>query len=866
MKASHTISSQEVIAELNSDSRTGLSPEEVQHRLDQYGLNRITKEEHQNGWRIFLRQFKSPMAYLLLFAVVVSFYFMEWLDGGAILIVIFVNACIGFYMEFRAGRSMEALQKLSSVPAKVVRNEKVQEIDAEQVVPGDILFLEAGDMVSADGRLFRLSQFQVNESALTGESLPVEKTLNVLFGNSALAEQSNMVFKGTFITKGNAWAIVTSTGMQTELGKIASMVAGAEQSTTPLEKKLQAFSSRLIKVTVGLVVIVFIAGWALGQGVIEMLNTSIALAVAAIPEGLAIVATLALARGMLSMAKHNVVVKKLSAVETLGGTNVICTDKTGTLTENRMIVKTITPSLPDSGSIRDRVIHACILCNTAELDDQGKEIGDPLETALLKYAQEREPIASVRIRFPKVNEEPFSSESKRMLTVHKTESGYITFAKGAVEEIVKISDSSDHSPGSDFSEQVKEHYLQEAEKLASSGYKVIAIAYHPLKSSPAIPTGNFNFLGLVSFIDPPRREVSKAIAECKAAGINVMMITGDHPETAREIARQLGLLDSKDEAVIMGASMKTYESLTENDKESWVKAHVFARVTPAQKLDLIKVLQERKFVVGMTGDGVNDAPALKKADIGIAMGVHGTQVAQDVADMVLKDDSFSSIVTAIRQGRIIFANIRKFVIFLLSCNLSELFTIAVVAVLNLHFQLFPLQILFINLITDVLPALALGMTPGDANIMQQSPRNADQPIIENSHWKAVFFYSITICGASLGAVLFSHYTGHASEGWNSKLGNNILFFTIIGSQLLHVFNMNASGTNFFTSEVVRNKYVWYGIALCVLILVLLYEINPVREVLSLHRLSLSDWGIIISFCLAGMVINQMAKVWKLVKQ
>lgn len=865
MKVPHAIPFQEVIAQLNSDNRTGLSQEDVDQRLHQYGLNQIVKEEHQKGWQIFLRQFKSPMVYLLLFAAGMSFYFKEWLDGGAILIVILINACIGFYMEFQAGRSMEALQRLSSVPAKVLRNEKLQEIDAAKVVPGDILFLEAGDMVPADGRIIKLSQFQVNESALTGESLPVDKVTEVLSETVPLAEQDNMIFKGTFITKGNAWVIVTSTGMQTELGKIANLVQQAEQSATPLEKKLKAFSNRLIKITVALVVIIFVSGWMLGQEVVEMLETSIALAVAAIPEGLGIVATLALARGMLNMAKHNVIVKKLSAVETLGGTNAICTDKTGTLTENRMTVKTITPSLPDSGNIRERIIHACILCNTAALDEGGKEIGDPLETALLKYAQEFDSITNIRSKFPKTKEEPFSSESKRMLTVHKTESGYITFAKGAVEEILKISDRSDHHPESDVSVEVKEHYLREAEKLAASGYKVIALAYHS-GDLDVIPTDHFNFLCLVGLIDPPRGDVSQAIAECKAAGIKVMMITGDHPETAKEIAHQLGMLDSKDEPVILGGLMKPYESLLEIDKESWINAHVFARVTPAQKLDLIKVLQERKFVVGMTGDGVNDAPALKKADIGIAMGLRGTQVAQDVADMVLKDDSFSSIVTAIRQGRIIFANIRKFVIFLLSCNLSELFAIAIAAVLNLHFQLFPLQILFINLITDVLPALALGMTPGNANIMHQPPRNTDQPIIENTHWKAVFFYSLTICAVSLGAVLFSHYTMHTSEGWNPKLCNNILFFTIIGSQLLHVFNMNATGTNFFTSEVVRNKYVWYAIALCILILVLLYEIAPVRKVLSLYELSLSDWSIIIGFSLAGMIVNQMAKVWHIVKQ
>lgn len=866
MKLPHTISLREATQELETNIATGLSQEEVQRRLNQYGLNQIISEKRQHWFAIFVRQFQSPIVYLLLFAAGMSFYFTEWLDGLAILSVILINACIGFYMEFQAGRSMDALQKLSIVPAKVLRGGKLQEIDAVQIVPGDVIYLEAGDMVPADGRIIELSQFQVDESALTGESLPVNKKLEVLPENTSLAEQGNMIFKGTFISKGNARTVVTTTGMQTELGKIASLVHSAEQSATPLEKKLKTFSNRLIKITVVLVVVIFFAGWILGQDVFEILNTAIAMAVAAIPEGLAIVATLALARGMLKMAKHNVIIKKLSAVETLGGTSVICTDKTGTLTENKMAVKILIPSLPPTDPVHRQMIKACILCNTAELAENGKEIGDPLETALLKYSQQFESITAVRGLFHKVNEEPFSSEAKRMLTVHKTDKGYITFAKGAVEEILRISEHSDHPQdlGVPF-ERIRTRYLKEAEKMASSGYKVIALAYHT-GSTAEISSSDFTFLGLIGLIDPPRAEVSKAIAECKSSGIKVVMITGDHPETAREIAFQLGIINSKDEPIMVGASMKKYEALTTEDRNQWLKAHVFARVAPDQKLDLIHVLQEQKFVVGMTGDGVNDAPALKKADVGIAMGIRGTQVAQDVADIVLKDDSFLSIVTAIRQGRTIFINIRKFVIFLLSCNLSELFTIAVAAVLNLHFQLLPLQILFINLITDVLPALALGVTPEYAGIMKQPPRRMDLPIVENVHWKAVFLFSTTICAVSLGAVFFSHYVMHDVEGWNPILCNNILFFMLMVSQLLHVFNMNSSGSNFFTSEVIQNKYVWYSIAVCAVIVVIIYEITTAREVLSLSRLSTLDWVIILGFSLLGMIVNQVAVQTRFIKQ
>lgn len=846
---------QELADSLKINPEIGLTSAEVSRRLVQYGKNKISRDDQISWWRILLTQFKSPIVYLLLFAALMSFYFQEWLDGVAILIVIFINAIIGFYMEYQAGQSMEALQKLSSVPAKVMRNGNLLEIDAEGVVPGDVLFLEAGDMVSADARILKYSQLQINESALTGESVPVEKTTRILEERTPLAEQTNMAFKGTFVTKGNAWALASATGMSTELGKVANLVSKAEQSATPLEKKLEQFSKKLIKVTVVLVLIIFLAGWAMGHELVEMVNTSIALAVAAIPEGLPIVATLGLARGMLKMARHNVIVKKLSSVETLGGTTVICTDKTGTLTENRMTVQSVIPS--NSDSIKD-IIRACILCNTAEVDAAGREVGDPLETALLKHARQSESIEEVRAEFPRVDEEPFSSETKRMITLHQNGNGSVAYAKGAVEEIVKLCDSS-------IDGFQKSEHIRSAEQMASAGYKVIAVAHRIGEQANRVPVSDFKFLGIIGLIDPPRKEVPDALIECRSAGIDVVMVTGDHPNTAKEIGRQLGLLSSQD-SVIVGASMHPFEQLTTEEKNQWRATRVFARVTPAQKLDLIRVFQENGDIVGMTGDGVNDAPALKKADIGIAMGLRGTQVAQDVADMVLKDDSFSSIVTAIRQGRIIFDNIRKFVIFLLSCNLSELFTIAVTAILNLHFQLFPLQILFINLITDVLPALALGVTPGNDGVMKEKPRHSEQPIIGKQHWKSIIVYSVTISLSSLGAVLYSHFSLHRSEGWNPQLCNNILFFTLILSQLLHVFNMNASGSSFLKSEIVRNKFVWYALAINIAILFALYEITPIRQVLAIYPLSVSDWFVIICFSVSGMLVNQLARRIQFIKQ
>ncbi len=859
-----------VITALQSDSANGLSQSEAEKRLKEYGANKIEDKKRKNVWLIFLSQFESLIIWFLVLAVGLSFYFKEWLDGIAILVVILINALIGFYMEFKAERSMNALKKLSAVPAKVLRDKQLEEINAKNIVPGDIIYIEAGDMIPADGRLFSASALQIDESALTGESFPVEKQIEKLLANVVLAERNNMLYKGTYSTKGNGYMVVTDTGMDTELGKIAQMVQSAEQVATPLEKKLEDFSKKLIWITVVLLVVIFIAGLLNGQKLLEMLQTSIALAVAAIPEGLPIVATMALAQGMLKMAKYNVIVKKLSAVETLGGTNVICTDKTGTLTQNKIEVnKIVTPA--DNAEVLEIINRIAILCNTAELQTDHvtiKEIGDPLETGLLKFALKNNyQVQNYRNQFPKLKEEPFSSETKIMATLHRTENGHTIYAKGASEELLKHCSHILEKEGiTELNAEKREDWLQKADELANAGLKVIAGAYKPSASLEEDIIANLVFVGLYAMIDPPREEVFAAIQECKSAGIHVIMITGDHPATAKKIALKLGIANNTNFKSMLGNEMKDYEHLTEHEKSNWLDINVFARVNPKQKLDLISVLQERKNIVGMTGDGVNDAPALKKADIGIAMGLKGTQVSQEVADMVLKDDSFISIVVAIKEGRIIFENIKKFVIFLLSCNLSELMVIATASVFNLPFQLFPLQILFINLVTDVLPALALGVSEGSTDIMQKPPRNINEPIIDRKRWVTIFFYSVIIATISAGAVLFSHYTVHKNEMWNPQLSNNIMFFTFIFSQLLHVLNMGSNNSSFFSSEVFRNKYVWGAIALSVAILMGLYAIEPGRKVLSLHEMSISDWLISIAASIVSLIIIQAGKKLKIVQQ
>ena len=861
MKDAFALSVEDVLEQQGVKFNNGLSPEEVAQRLVQYGKNRIEEHKTEPWWKLLIAQFKSPLVYLLLFATGLSFFFNELLDGIAILIVIVINAIIGFLMEFQAGRSMEALRQLSSVSAKVMRAGKLIQINAEEIVPGDLIFIETGDVVSADGRIAQQTQLQSDESSLTGESEPVNKINSTISSSSLLADRKNMLYKGTYITKGNAWMIATGTGMNTELGRIATLVQNAEQSATPLEKKLGEFSNQLIKITIALVIIIFFAGWIGGQDFWAMLQTSIALAVAAIPEGLPIVATIGLANGMMKMAKKNVIVRKLSAVETLGGTNVICTDKTGTLTENRMTVV----DRIENNILHPRILEACILCNTAEIDQNGNEIGDPLEVALLRYIQSSSFIENVRHRHPKLKEEPFSSETKRMASAHQNDEGVLIFVKGAPEEIIRLCDRVlENNNAVALNQNRKQDFLQEATQLAARGYKVIAFAYGENDQVPDDMFADLTFLGFISLIDPPRENITEAIEECKSAGIKVIMVTGDHAATANEIATQIGIQNPASNLVVAGASMKSFDQLTNSEKGNWMNARVFARVSPAQKLDLVKVFQEAKHIVGMTGDGVNDAPALKKADIGIAMGLRGTQVAQEVADMVLKDDSFASIVAAIREGRIIFENIRKFVIFLLSCNLSELMIIATASILNLHFQLFPLQILFINIITDVLPALALGMTEGDPMIMKTAPRKINEPIIDYERWKEIFAYSFIITVSCLMAVLLSHELQHASASNDDC--NNILFLSLIGTQLLHALNMNSNQRSFFRSEVFTNKYIWWALTSCVILVIIFYQIPAISNVLSITRLSSLDIIIIVGSSIFSLIVIQLIKTMMWIRQ
>lgn len=859
----HQSSLEEITRELNTDAEKGLSNEAAAQRLEEFGPNAIRSQKRRSPWLILLHQFKSPVVYLLLAAAGVSLFFEEWLDAIAIGIVILLNAVIGFIMELQAERSMEALQQLTTQTAKVIRSGRLREIGLEEIVPGDMMVMEAGDMVPADGRIVEARDLQVDESALTGESVPVDKQPGEQEEDTQLAERTNMLYKGTFVRNGNTRALCTATGMETELGNIAAMVAGAKKSATPLEKKLEGLSKRLISITVVIVLLIFVSGLLNKVPFLEMLKTSIALAVAAIPEGLPIVATLALARGMIRMARQQVIVKKLSAVETLGATTVICTDKTGTLTENQMEVTTVV--LPSGEMVTGKahgqaqpadkdlelLQRVAILCNNAELEQDNK-IGDPLEVSLLEFAGKTgADVAQIRQKFHKHKEQPFNSDTKVMGTLHQNGEGYTISAKGAAEQLIQHCTTviKDGQP-QPFSEADKQHWLQETERLAASGLKTLGYAMRETKNEEEDFMKDLVFLGLTGFMDPARPDVKNVIGECHTAGIRVIMLTGDHPATAANIAQQLGISDT--DQVINGKDMKA------DQPQQWLESTVFARVSPKQKLDLVQALQERHEIVAMTGDGVNDAPALKKADIGIAMGIRGTQVSQEVADMVLKDDAFPSIVYAVKQGRVIFENIRRFIAFLLSCNLSELLLIGLIATLNLPFQLVALQILFINLITDVFPAMALGMTEGDETVMQKPPNDPQQPIMSKKRWLFVWVYAAVISGCVLAA---TYLGAHLHQGTTDEgAANNMLFFTLIFCQLLHALNMTAAKERFFHGPVIRNKYLWGAILLTMGITLLCPIVPPVAKALHLQTMPMLDWLIIGGMSLASLLIIRLISV------
>jgi len=854
----------EVLSRLDIRPEQGLSPTEVLARRRRYGFNLLQAPETRSGWAILLGQFRNLIVALLAAAAVVAFLSGEVREGAAVVVVILLNAAIGFLTEIKAVRSMEALRTLGTLSTRVRRAGTVADIPAEELVPGDIVILGEGDVITADLRILTASRLQSDESALTGESLPVTKSVEALPEQTVLAERKGMLYKGTLLTRGSGEGVVVAVGMGTELGRISALTAQARKEATPLERRLDGLGRRLIWVTAVVGAAVAAAGMLGGKDPALMLRTAIALAVATIPEGLPIVATLALARGMLRMARRQALINRLAAVETLGATSIICTDKTGTLTENRMTVTRM--ALPGEdvclegerfrvqgrGGWTDaeenrplaRLLTAASLCNNASVAarDFSRVSGDPLEVALLVAAW-RAGLNPDRLRRrrPELREEAFDSVSRRMAVFNQDPAGAMVSVKGAPEEVLescrKVWAQGDPAP---LSEAERRRWLARNREMAAAGLRVLACASRTAADVGEDPYRDLVFLGLIGMVDPPRAEVAPAMAACRDAGIRVVMITGDQPVTAGLIAREVGLSGEAPPGVLTGAEIPPPQEMSPEDRRRVLACNVFARVSPAQKLELIALHQEAGAVVAMTGDGVNDAPALKKADIGVAMGKRGTQVAREAADMVLLDDSFPTIVAAVRQGRIIYDNIRAFVLYLLSCNLSEILVVGLAAVANLPLPITPLQILFLNLVTDVFPALALGLGGGDDRVMKRSPRPARGALIGSGGWLRIGLYG----GMMTAAILAAYQLGERLLGLGGAALITVSFLTLSFTQLWHVFNMRSQGSDFFLNRVTRNPWVWGALLLCTAVLLAAVYAPPLAAVLGLADPGIGGWGLI----------------------
>lgn len=872
----------EVLSAFETNKDQGLTLSQARDRNIQFGLNSFVLKPPKSFWLVLLSQFQSPIVYLLIFAALISLYFNSNIEAIAIGSVIFINALIGFFLEMQARRSMSALKKMDIITCRIIREGKIHEIDAKKIAPGDLVDLAAGDIIPADGRLVESNLLQCDESSLTGESIPTLKNIEILPQNTALGDQSNMVFKGSSVMNGHGKVVITGIGKDTELGKITSLVESAKASETPLDRKLAALSKKLIYVMLFMTAIFAGTGFIQGKNWLLVLETSIALAVAAFPEGLPIVATIALSYGMLLMAKRGAIVKNLSAVETLGSTNVILTDKTGTLTENVIHVDTF--SFPDEtvqASIEnnmlkfksdnitqsqhnlDLLIIVSALCNNATISrDKNKEktLGDPVEIALLRLSNTSgHSYHEAQKKYKRESEVPFDAVLKMMATLHKYDEGSFVAVKGAVEQVlekcsyIQCGDKVKKLTSSD-----KKKILKASDLMSQNGLRVLAFAY---RDESDINSTDYMkelvYIGLIGFLDPPRLDIKKAIVSCKNAGIKVVMITGDHPKTALNIAEKVGLVDDTDQAVINGLELPDMKSLTTEWKNRILSTLVFARTTPHQKLDIAEIFQQAGNIVAMTGDGVNDAPALKKADVGIAMGLRGTQVAKESANIVLKNDSFSSIAEAVGHGREIFNNIKKFVIYLVSCNLSEIFIVTTLGFYAPASTMLPMQILFLNIVTDVFPALALGLGIGDKTVMTRPPRSPKEDIVTHQEWITIGVYALIITLSVMVAVICCKLfitTDHNTL-------NNVAFVTLAFAQLFHVFNMSSPKSKLIYNEVTSNHFVWYALILCTALMVLVFMVPHLRLVLGLTVMTIDVWVVAIVASLIPLVVIQMYKIY-----
>ena len=841
----------------------GLSDNEVRNRKDIFGDNALKEKKRKGILKVFLNQFKDLLVGILIVAGIISIITDNVESTLVIFIVIFLNAILGTVQYFKAEQSLEALKSLTAAKCKVIRDGIKQEILSKDIVPGDILFLEAGDLIAADGRIIENHSLQVNESSLTGESLAVEKNAEVLSDDEIpLSDRKNMVFGGTLVTYGRAIAVVTSTGMNSELGKIANLMENTQAKETPLQKTLDKFSGKLAIIIIAICIIVFVLEIYRDESILNALMFAVALAVAAIPEALSSIVTIVLALGTEKMAKENAIIKDLKAVEGLGAVSVICSDKTGTLTQNKMTVQKVyvDNKLIDGRELKkDNLAHRflinnALLCNDSVTID-GKEIGDPTEVALVNLGEELHlDELVIREKYQRISEIPFDSDRKLMSTVNMVNSKLVLFTKGALDVLInKVNYVADSQGIRKLSDEEKKEIISVNKKLSEQGLRVLAFAYKELQDREEITKedeNNYIFTGLISMIDPPRLESKDAVHKCIMAGIKPVMITGDHKVTAAAIAREIGIM-GKDDIAVEGLEIDKLND--EQLKEKVKNISVYARVSPEHKIRIVRAWQSSGEIVAMTGDGVNDAPALKQADIGVAMGITGTEVSKDAASVILTDDNFSTIVKAVENGRNIYNNIKNSIKFLLSGNLSAIIAVLYCAIINLPMPFAAVHLLFINLLTDSMPAIAIGMEKSNGNLLKEKPRGRNESILNKELLKIVAFEGIII---SIFTII-SFYGGNPNL--NPKAASTMAFSTLCLARLFHGFNCRGN-QSIFKLGITTNIYSICAFLVGVLLLSTVLFIPPLKIVFNVVSLSGIQYLLLIFCAIMPTVIIQLLKI------
>lgn len=862
-------SKNEILQELDVDEKNGLSSTEALRRLEKYGKNKLETKKKKTLFKQFLSQLKDVMIYILIIAAIISAFLGEISDALIILLVIIINAVIGVIQESKAEKALDALKELSTPKALVKRDGSLKEILSEDIVPGDIVIIDAGRYIPGDLRLIDTANLKIEESAFTGESVPSEKDASFLPDKEIpIGDQNNMAFMSTLATYGRGVGVVVGTGMNTEIGKIAKMIEQEENDETPLQKKLSELGKILGFLAVGICILIFIISFFQGRDLLEMFLTSISLAVAAIPEGLPAIVAIVLALGVQRMVKKNAIIRKLPAVETLGSVSIICSDKTGTLTQNKMTVTTVYTNdsyikesefnLNDNES--KLLVDCMVLCNDATYSEKS-QTGDPTEIALLESPFKLNILKEkLEKEFKRIDEIPFDSDRKLMTTVNLVDDKKArVFTKGALDSILSICNKiSINGKLLDFTKEYKAKVLENSNIMSDKALRVLAFAYKDISKENIVLDSlekDLVFIGMVGMIDPPRLEVKDSIKLCKSAGITPVMITGDHKNTAFAIANELGIAEDISQA-ITGHEIDKFKE--EEFNEKIINYRVFARVSPEHKVKIVKAFKSHGNIVSMTGDGVNDAPSLKAADIGVAMGITGTDVSKGASDMILTDDNFSTIVSAVEEGRKIYLNIKKSIVFLLSCNLGEILTLFTAILLNWNSPLQPIHILWVNLITDSFPALALGVDKTKEDVMNNPPRNPKESIFVKSDKiqliiNGVLIGGITLFAFKLGERLYPDSLIHAQT---------MAFVVLSVSQLFLSLSLRSNTKSAFSLGLFSNKYLVYSILLGIFLQVIIISISFIANIFKVTPLLLYDWIVVILVSLIPFVINEILKLFR----